>query len=66
VDDFKKFSEECMATMRALWDSFRSPGVIEWRELAARKLAETKLGSDDILARLTSRKLSSLAGGGRK
>lgn len=66
VEDFKKFSEECMATMRALWDSFRSPGVIEWRELAARKLAEAKLGSDDILARLTSRKLSSLAGGGQK
>jgi len=55
-----------MATMRTLWDSFRSPGVIEWREFAARKLAETKLGSDDILARLTSRKLSSLAGGGQK
>jgi len=63
-EDFKKFSEECMAIMRALWDSFRSPGVIEWRELAARKLAEAKLGSDDILARLTSRKLSSLAKGG--
>ncbi|MCB1860300.1 MAG: DEAD/DEAH box helicase [Gammaproteobacteria bacterium] len=66
VEDFKKFSEECMATMRALWDSFRSPGVIEWRELAARKLAEAKLGSDDILSRLTSTKLSSLAGGGQK
>lgn len=66
VEDFKKFSEECMTTMRALWDSFRSPGVIEWRELAARKMAEAKLGSDDILARLTSRKLSSLAGGGQK
>lgn len=63
VDDFKIFSEECMTTMRALWDSFQSPGVIEWRELAARKLAEAKLSSDDILARLTSKKLSSLAGG---
>jgi hypothetical protein len=66
VEDFKKFSEECMATMRVLWDSFQSPGVIEWREFAARRLAEAKLGSDDILARLTSRKLSSLAGGGQK
>jgi len=52
--------------MRALWDSFRLPGVIEGRELAARKLAEAKLGSDDILARLMSKKLSSLAGGGQK
>jgi hypothetical protein len=66
VEDFKKFSEECMTTMRTLWDSFQSPGVIEWRELAARKMAEAKLGSDDILARLTSKKLSSLAGGGQK
>ena len=66
VEDFKKFSEECMTTMRALWDSFQSPGVIEWRERAARKLVEAKLRSDDILARLKSKKLSSLAGGGQK
>lgn len=66
VEDFKKFSEECMTTMRELWDSFRSPGVIEWRERAARKLVEAKLRSDDILTRLTSKKLSSLAGGGQQ
>lgn len=52
--------------MRALWDSFQSPGVIEWREFAAHKLAEARLGSDDILERLTIKKLSSLAGGGQK
>ena len=63
VEDFKKFSEDCMTTMRTLWDSFRSPGIIEWREFAARKLTEAKLGSDDILARLTSKKLASLAAG---
>jgi len=61
AEDFKKFSEECMTTMRALWDSFRAPGIIEWREFAARRIAEARLGSDDILARLTSKKLSSLA-----
>lgn len=66
VEDFKKFSEECMTTMRELWDSFRSPGVIEWRERAARKLVEAKLHSDDILTRLTSKKLSSLARGGQQ
>lgn len=66
VEDFKKFAGECMATMRVLWNHFRSPGVMEWREFAARKLAEAKLGSDDILARLTSIKLSSLAGDGKK
>lgn len=66
VEDFKKFSEECMTTMRALWDSLRSPGNIEWREFAALRMAESKLGSDDILARLTSKKLSSLAGSGQK
>jgi hypothetical protein len=55
-----------MTTMRALWDSYQSPGIIEWREFAARKLVEARLGSDDILARLTSKKLSSLAGGGQK
>lgn len=55
-----------MAIMRELWDSFQSPGVIEWRELAGRKLAEARLGSDDILKRLTSKKLSSLARGGQK
>ena len=65
VEDFKSFSEECMATMRTLWDSFRSPGIIEWRELAARKLAKARLSNDDILARLTERKLSSLAEGGQ-
>ncbi len=65
VEDFKEFSEECMATMRVLWDSFQSPGIIEWREFAARKLTEKKLGNDDILTRLTSRKLSSLAGDGQ-
>ena len=63
VEDFKKFSKECMITMRALWGSFRSPGIIEWREFAARKMAEARLGGDDILAGLTSKKLSSLAGG---
>lgn len=63
VEDFKKFSEECLTTMRVLWDSFQSPGIIEWREFAARKITEARLGSDDILARLTSKKLSSLAGG---
>jgi hypothetical protein len=66
VEDFKIFSEECMATMRVLWDSFQSPGVIEWREFAARKMVEARLGSDDILARLTSKKLSSLARGQQK
>ena len=63
VEDFRRFSEECMNIMRKLWDSFQSPGVIEWREFVARKLTEAKLGSDDILARLTSKKLSSLAEG---
>lgn len=62
VEDFKKLSEEYMITMRALWDSFQSLGIIEWRELAARKLSEARLGNDDILTRLTSKKLSSLAG----
>ena len=66
VEDFKIFSEECMATMRVLWDSFQSPGLIEWREFAARKINESRLGSDDILARLTSKKLSSLARGQQK
>lgn len=66
VEDFKIFSEECMATMRVLWDSFQSPGLIEWREFAARKIKESRLGSDDILARLTSKKLSSLARGQQK
>ncbi len=63
VEDFKKFSEKCMTTMRTLWDSFQSPGNIEWRELTARKLAEAKLSNDDILAYLRERKLSSLTGG---
>ncbi|HNY42466.1 MAG TPA: hypothetical protein PKJ41_18845, partial [Bryobacteraceae bacterium] len=66
VEDFIIFSEECMATMRVLWDSFQSPGLIEWREFAARKINESRLGSDDILARLTSKKLSSLARGQQK
>ncbi|WP_287220242.1 DEAD/DEAH box helicase [Prosthecochloris sp.] len=61
VEDFKKFSEECMITMRALWNAFQSPGDIQWREFAAQKMAQEKLGSDDILKRLTSKKLSSLA-----
>jgi hypothetical protein len=55
-----------MVTMRALWDSFLSPGAVEWRELAARKLTDNKLSTDDIRARLTSKKLSSLAGAGQK
>ena len=63
VEDFKKFSEECMITMRTLWDSFQSPGIIEWREFAARRITESRLGVDDILASLTSKKLSSLAVG---
>ena len=62
VENFKIFSEECMTTMRVLWDSFQSPGIIEWREFAARKIIESRLGSDAILARLTSKKLSSLTG----
>ncbi len=66
VEDFKKFSEECMITMRALWDAFQSPGDIKWREFAAHKMTQAKLGSDDILARLTSKKLSSLSKGGQK
>lgn len=66
VEDFKIFSEECITTMRILWDSFQSSGSIEWREWAARKLAEAKLDSDNVLLRLTSRKLSSLARGGSK
>ncbi|SHJ16543.1 Helicase C-terminal domain-containing protein [Malonomonas rubra DSM 5091] len=61
VDEFKKFSEECMTTIRVLWDAFQSPGIIEWREFAARKLTETQLGTEEILARLTSTKLSTLA-----
>lgn len=61
VEDFKKFSEESMATIRALWDAFSSPGIIEWREFTAQKITENRLGSDDILARLTRTKLSSLA-----
>jgi hypothetical protein len=64
VEEFKKFSETCMTTIRVLWDSFQSPGIIEWREFAAKKITEAKLGNDDILAHLTSRKLSSLVGGG--
>ena len=66
VEDFKSFSEECMSTIRLLWDAFHSPGNIEWRELAAQRIAEANLGNDDILKRLTSTKLSSLAGGGKK
>jgi hypothetical protein len=66
VEDFKKFSEECLTTMRVLWDSFRSPGVIEWREFAARKITEARLGSDDILIRLKTKKLASLAGTKKK
>ncbi len=62
VEYFKKFSEDCIAAIRILWDSFKSPGIIEWREFAARKITEAKLGNDDILARLTHKKLSSLAG----
>jgi hypothetical protein len=64
AEDFKKFSEECMTTIRVLWDAFHSPGIIEWREFAARKIIDARLGNDDILTRLTSTKLSSLAGGG--
>ena len=63
AEDFKKFSEECMITMRALWESFQLPCDIEWREFAARKITETRLGTDAIQARLTSKKLSSLAEG---
>ncbi|WP_459925423.1 hypothetical protein, partial [Desulfatiferula olefinivorans] len=63
VEDFKMFSEECMRTMRTLWDSFKSSGNIEWREFAARKIGDARLGNDDILTRLTSKKLSSLAHG---
>ncbi|NTU50166.1 MAG: DEAD/DEAH box helicase family protein [Desulfobulbaceae bacterium] len=66
VEDFKKFSEECMITMRVLWNAFQSPGDIQWREFAAQKMTQEKLGSDDILARLTSKKLSSLAKDGQK
>ncbi len=66
AEDFRKFSEECMTTMRTLWDSFQSPGIIEWRDDAARKIAEGKLGIDDILKKLTSKKLSSLPGFGQK
>lgn len=62
VDDFKTFSEECMRTIRELWNSFQSPGIIEWREFVACKINEGKLGNNDILARLTQRKLSELAG----
>ncbi|MBW2186310.1 MAG: DEAD/DEAH box helicase [Deltaproteobacteria bacterium] len=63
AEDFKKFSEECMITMRALWESFQLPCDIEWREFAARKITETRLGTDAIQARLTSKKLSSLTEG---
>lgn len=66
VEDFKYFSEECITTMRSLWDYFQLPGNIEWRESAAHKLIETKLGGEDILKRLTSKKLSSLAKGSEK
>ena len=66
VEDFKKFSEECMTTIRTLWDSFQSPGIIGWREFAAHKITEAGLGGDDILVKLTSKKLSSLAGGSEK
>ena len=52
--------------MRSLWDCFQLPGNIEWRESAARKLIETKLEGEDILERLTSKKLSSLAKGSEK
>jgi len=61
VEDFKKFSEECMATIRSLWDAFSSPGIIEWREFAAQKITEAGLRNDDILERLTMKKLSALA-----
>jgi len=61
VEDFKKFSEECMGAIRMLWDTFQSPGIIEWREFAARKIVEAKIGNKDILVRLTAQKLSSLA-----
>lgn len=66
VEDFKSFSEECMATIRVLWDAFHSPGQHEWRKFAAQKISNARLGNDDILARLTSTKLSSLAAGGQK
>ncbi|WP_051434240.1 DEAD/DEAH box helicase [Desulfonatronum lacustre] len=63
VEDFKKFAEDCLKTIRSLWDAFQAPGVIEWREFAANRIIEARLGTDDILSRFKSRKLSSLARG---
>ena len=60
VEDFKKFSEESMKIIRTLWNTFTSPGVITWRQSAARTIVEAGLKNDDILAKLTNKKLSSL------
>ena len=59
--DFNTFAEESINIMRDLWNSFSSSGDIEWRESAAQKLAEESLSTNNILAMLTSKKLSSLA-----
>lgn len=63
VEDFKEFADDCIGVIRDLWDAYSHAGDIEWRELAARKLEEKALGSDKIMERLTSRKLSSLIDG---
>ncbi len=61
VEYFQKFAEDCMTTIRVLWDAFVESGNIEWREFAARKITEANLGAENILARMTNRTLSSLA-----
>jgi hypothetical protein len=61
VEDFVKFSENVISTVRELWDSYPGAGNIQWRELASRKLVENKLSSDKVLDYFKQTLLSSLS-----